>query len=191
MLTTEQLLNAYSTGFFPMADEDDGEIWWHSPDPRAIIPISKLSAPRSVLQSIRKQNFQFKISQNFEAVVIACSNRDSTWINDEIIEAYIKLNREGWAHSVETYSDGELAGGLYGVVIGGAFFGESMFTIINNASKAAFFHLVSHLKKQGFALLDSQYINDHTKMLGAVEIPKYMYMKLLDFAINLNCNFVI
>lgn len=190
VLNTDTLLHAYKTGFFPMADEDNGEIWWHSPDPRAIIPLEKVKIPRSVKKAKKKYNYEIKINCNFEAVVIACSNRDTTWINEDIVEAYSLLNKSGWAYSVETYFEGELVGGLYGVVIGGAFFGESMFSNKDAASKVAFFYLIEHLKNKGFILLDSQYINEHTKFLGAIEIPKIMYLKILEYAIMLPCRFI-
>ncbi|MFW5663323.1 MAG: leucyl/phenylalanyl-tRNA--protein transferase, partial [Bacteroidota bacterium] len=145
--------------------------------------------PRSLKQSIKKYNFRFTVNNAFEEVISACADREETWISDEIIENYLKLHHMGHAHSVETYIDDELAGGLYGVSLGGAFFGESMFNNISDASKAAFYHLVKRLKLKGFILLDSQYINEHTKMLGAIEVPRDFYLKQLTRALTLPVDF--
>ncbi len=183
------LINAYSNGFFPMAEGREGEIFWHSPDPRAIIPLEKIRMPRSLKQAIKKEGFVFRIDSCFEDVINACAERVNTWISQEIINSYIILHKLGYAHSVETFRDGELAGGLYGVAIGGAFFGESMYTSVSNASKAAFYELAKHLVSRGFILLDTQYINDFTESLGAMEISRNQYMTLLNKAIGLQCRF--
>ncbi len=183
------LLAAYSQGYFPMAESRDGDIYWHSPDPRAIFNIYEIEPPRSIRQIIRKGNFIITENRQFPEVIKACSVREDTWISDEIIESYINLHNEGYAQSVETWFNGELAGGLYGVTIGGAFFGESMFSLVSNASKIAFYYLVEKLRRLGFVLLDTQYLNEHTQLLGAVEIPKALYLKILKEAVNLPVRF--
>ena len=184
ILDPELLLSAYSQGWFPMADSKDGDIYWHSPDPRAIIPIYKVKTPRSVRQLLKRNIFEFSYNEAFEDVIIACADRDDTWISDEIINSYINLNRLGYARSFEAWQDGELVGGLYGVTIGKAFFGESMFSKVSNASKAAYYVFIEKLKEMKFLLLDTQYINKHTKSLGAVEISKKTYLDLLKNALN-------
>lgn len=176
-------------GFFPMAEDRNGEIYWHSPDPRAIFPLSDIYPSRKEKQSFRKHGFTYSLNQHFFEVVNKCSERLDTWINDDIINVYTDLHENGYAHSVEVYSENILCGGLYGVSINGAFFGESMFNVLPNASKAAFYYLVEHLNKQGFLLLDSQYINDFTQQLGAIEISKSKYLLLLDQALSLTCKF--
>ncbi|MBX3044212.1 MAG: leucyl/phenylalanyl-tRNA--protein transferase [Candidatus Kapabacteria bacterium] len=177
-------------GFFPMADDRHGEIFWHCPDPRAIFPLANLIPSRKERQSFRKYNFSFSIDTKFEEVIYHCAEREDTWINDEIINTYVELHYNGFAHSVETYSSGKLVGGLYGVSVNGAFFGESMFNTVPNASKSAFFYLAEHLRNRGFLLLDSQYINPFTRQLGAIEISKNMYMFLLRKALELDCKFI-
>jgi leucyl/phenylalanyl-tRNA---protein transferase len=188
-LTVEELLYAYQVGYFPMADSYDGEIYWHSPDPRAIFPIDKIKVPRSVRQSISRMNFSFRIDTSFENVMRACSLREETWINEEMIDIYTRVHKMGFAHSVETWVDDALVGGLYGITINGAFFGESMFNSMPDASKAAFYILVERLRERGFVLLDSQYINDFTKQLGAVEIPKTVYLSILNYSLGKECIF--
>lgn len=178
------LIVAYSNGFFPMADSATGHIHWYSPDPRAIIPIYSVKPSHSVRQLLKRGAFEIRRDHNFEQVIMQCARRPETWINDTIVNSYINLHRLGYAHSVEAYQDGKLVGGLYGVTINAAFFGESMFSLVSNASKVAFYHLVEHLKYKGFVLLDSQFINPHTKMLGAIEISRSQYLKILKIAIE-------
>lgn len=178
------LLLAYRNGFFPMADPDTMRIVWHRPDPRAIIPINDVVVPRSLRSVIRKEIFSVTIDSAFEQVIEACADREESWINDDIISAYSELHHLGFAHSIECWNNDVLVGGLYGVSIGGAFFGESMFSRESNASKVAFVHLVAHLKARGFRLLDTQYINDFTAQLGAIEIPDSVYQLLLSDAIT-------
>lgn len=190
ILVPELLLQAYSEGYFPMAESKDGEIYWHSPDPRAIIPFHSIKIPRKIRSKIRKENWTFRIDSAFDTVLRKCADREETWINEEIIQNYSELNYMGFAHSVETWKDREMVGGLYGVTIGGAFFGESMFNDVADSSKAAYYFLIEHLKAEAFALLDSQYINPHTELLGAIEIPRDEYMLLLKAAINLPCKFI-
>ncbi len=189
ILEPELLLAAYGQGYFPMAESKDGEIYWHSPDPRAIIPFQNISPPRSLKQILKKGIFTFTADKAFGRIIKGCAQRQDTWISAQIVKSYINLNKLGYAHSVETWQDGKLAGGLYGVTIGGAFFGESMYSKVSNASKAAFYKLVEILKQGGFVLLDSQYINPHTMSLGAIEIPKQKYLKLLKKAIEVPASF--
>lgn len=190
IIKPEILIQAYKQGYFPMADHKEGDIYWHCPDPRAIIPLEKPAKPKSLRRSENKYEFEYRINTNFREVITKCSERDDTWISDEIKETYIQLHFLGMAHSVETYLDDELVGGLYGVSIGGAFFGESIFNSVTDAGKGAFFHLIEYLKERNFQLLDSQYINPFTKQLGAIEVTFADYTKILIKAINLSTSFV-
>lgn len=190
LFSADVVLRAYMDGFFPMADSRDGDIYWHSPDPRAIFPLKDIYPSRKVRQTLRKQNFTFSIDHRFSEIINLCAERDDTWINDEIISTYIDLHENGYAHSIETYYEGVLAGGLYGVSINGAFFGESMFNTVPNASKAAFYYLVEHLRNQSFILLDSQYLNPFTEQLGAIEISKSLYLFMLKKALQSDCRFL-
>jgi leucyl/phenylalanyl-tRNA---protein transferase len=189
MIDANLLLSAYISAYFPMAEPDEGKIYWYSPDPRAVFLLEKMKMPRSIRKLITNGYFDIKINSAFESVVRNCSKRDDSWISEEIILSYINLHHLGFAHSVEAYHNNELAGGLYGVSIGGAFFGESMFFNVSNASKAAFYSLVEIMKKRGFILLDTQFLCDHTLNLGAVEIPKEEYLSLLDKAVSMELNF--
>jgi len=178
------LIDAYTKGFFPMANPDTGEIEWYSPDPRAIFPIYNIKPSHSTRQLLKKKIFEVRFDTCFEDVIKGCADRPDSWINEEIKNSYIFLHKLGVAHSVETFKDGKLVGGLYGVALGAAFFGESMFSRVSNASKIAFYHLIEHLKNKNFVLLDSQFINPHTRMLGAIEIPREHYLKILEFALS-------
>ncbi len=189
LIFPEILIEAYSEGYFPMAESCNGDIYWHSPDPRAIIPFNDVKIPRTVKQRIKRENWDFHFNTSFERVIRLCSDREETWINEEIIQTYTELHYYGYAHSIETWGGHKLVGGLYGVTIGGAFFGESMFNLVSDASKAAFYALIERLKERNFVLLDSQYINPHTKMLGAIELPRIYYLQLLKKAIKLPCKF--
>lgn len=187
----EIVIKAYRQGYFPMANHKYGDIYWHCPDPRAIIKLDNTKdLPRSLKQSIRKYNYKNTINKNFSFVIEKCSDRNETWISDEIIQTYTDLHEMGYAHSIETWFDGKIVGGLYGVSIGAAFFGESMFALKTDASKTAFFFLIEHLKRKNFILLDSQYINDFTRSLGTIEVPLDKYFVLLRRAINLPISFV-
>lgn len=181
-LTPDDLIYGYINGIFPMADSD-GTLYWYSPDPRAIIPIDTYKPPKSLRPVLNKNYFEIRFNHNFEGVMRGCavarSDSDDTWISEEIIDAYTGLSGMGLAHSVEAYLDNELVGGLYGVSIGAAFFGESMFYTQPNASKVAFHYLIQTLRQQGFELLDTQFINDNVKRFGAIEIPKFQYLNLL------------
>ncbi len=189
LLAPEILLKAYSKGFFPMAASKDGEIYWHFPENRAIFPIYSIKPDRSLRKSLEKSNFSYTINRRFEYVIEQCADREDTWISNEIIDAYCDLHYLGYAHSIETWQDGRLVGGLYGVAIGGAFFGESMFNSVSNASKAAFYYLIEHLKRHQYILLDSQYINSFTQQLGAIDVSRDEYLKLLNQALKKNCSF--
>jgi leucyl/phenylalanyl-tRNA---protein transferase len=182
MLEAEDLLNGYLNGIFPMAD-NDGQLYWYSPEPRAIIPINSYKPSKSLRPIINQNVFKIKFNTNFLEVIKACSkprlSENETWISEEIIDAYHKLHILGYAISVEAYYKNELVGGLYGVNIGNAFFGESMFHIMPNASKVAFHYLIEYLKANDYQLLDTQFINDNVKRFGAIEIPKAEYIKLL------------
>ena len=191
-LSAEQLIYAYASGYFPMGDEAE-EIRWYNPDPRAIIPIESYAPVKSLRPILNKGIFECRINQAFELVMRHCSQPrsedDGIWISEEIIQAYTELHRLGLAHSVEVYTNGELVGGLYGVCLGGAFFGESMFSWVSNASKVAFHHLLVRLRERGYVLLDTQFINDHVQRLGAIEIPQAEYLDRLEKALHKKCKF--
>lgn len=188
-LDPEFLMVAYCNGYFPMAASRNGPIEWFSPDPRTIIPLHEFKVSRSLKQDIRRKEFEIRIDTAFEEVMRCCSDRKDTWISEEIIAAYTKLHGAGFAHSVETWFRGSLVGGLYGVAIRGAFFGESMFSLVKNASKVALFHLVERLKSRNFVLLDTQYMTEHLRSLGAIEIPRSTYLNLLSEALAVEAKF--
>jgi leucyl/phenylalanyl-tRNA---protein transferase len=190
IIDPEYLLNAYRNGYFPMAEPDTNEIFWYSPDPRTVFDINNFHVPKSLEKKLKTNPFQFKIDYNFREIMIICAQRDETWISDDIIESYVMLHKMGYAHSFEAYYKEELAGGLYGVAINGAFFGESMFHIITDASKATLVFLVETLKKSGYTLLDTQYITEHLKKFGALEIPRKEYLNQLKTALSIEpCKF--
>jgi len=189
VLSPEFLLLAYCNGYFPMARHRHGPIEWHSPDPRAIIPLDGLRVSRSLRRTLRKKLFEVRIDTEFEAVMQGCADREETWISEEIIAAYTTLHKLGYAHSVETWQNDRLVGGLYGVAIGGAFFGESMFSRAPDASKVALVHLVQRLKERGFALLDTQFLTEHLRSMGAREISRARYLSLLADAIAIKTSF--
>lgn len=189
MISPNVLLGAYSMGYFPMSDEE-GKISWFSPDPRTIIPLENYNIPRSTKQLIKRAVFKISIDTNFEAVIRGCANRKETWISGEIIESYLELHRLGFAHSVETIDSEGIEGGLYGVALGSAFFGESMFSLKSGASKAALAFLIRHLSENGFTLLDTQYTTPHLQTFGAIEIPKKKYVQMLHQAMTKKAAFV-
>jgi leucyl/phenylalanyl-tRNA--protein transferase len=184
MIEPELLLQGYRLGIFPMAMEDDS-IEWFSPDPRAILPLEKFHVPHALRRVERKKVFEIKIDKRFSEVIRACAKRKDTWINREIIESYENLHELGHAHSIETWSEGKLAGGLYGITIGGAFFGESMFHHVTDASKIALVALVEHLRARDFALLDTQWNTPHLAQFGVIQIRREHYLKLLARAVDL------
>lgn len=183
------LLAAYASGYFPMAESADGEIGWYSPDPRAILDLGAFHITRSLRLTVKKEPFKILLNRDFERVMRECAQREETWISEEIIQSYVELRRLGCAHSVECWEDNELAGGLYGVALGGAFFGESMFSRKRDASKVALVHLVQRLNEKGYLLLDTQFITPHLHGFGAVEIPRHEYLKRLKVAIQKECRF--
>src|SRR6184192_1074159 len=171
MIDPELLLQGYRLGVFPMAMEDDS-IQWFSPDPRAILPLEDFHVPHALRRLVRKKVFATTINNAFSKVIEACAKREDTWINLEIIESYMRLHQLGYAHSVEAWKQGKLAGGLYGVAVGGVFFGESMFHHVTNASKIALVALVEHLRARKFALLDTQWLTPHLQQFGGIEISR-------------------
>ncbi len=183
-------MEAYCSGYFPMAGSREGAIGWYSPDPRGILDLNEFIISRSLRRTVRKKIFDIRVDTDFENVLRSCSDRAETWISETIVQSYLKLFQIGAAHSVETWHKGSLAGGLYGVALGGAFFGESMFSRMPDASKAAFVFLVNRLKNRGYLLLDTQYITPHLKSLGAKEIPREQYMQRLERALQIQCAFV-
>jgi leucyl/phenylalanyl-tRNA--protein transferase len=191
MIATDALLSAYASGWFPMA-VSPGEIRWYSPDPRGIIPLDTFHVSSRLARALRTRAFEIRVDTSFRAVIESCAARpdeDGNWIDAEIMESYCALHEEGHAHSVETWKDGELVGGLYGVSLGGAFFGESMFHRVTDASKAALVALVERLRAREFALLDTQWVTEHLLQFGAVEIPRRRYLRLLDQALALQPTF--
>ncbi|HEY1685466.1 MAG TPA: leucyl/phenylalanyl-tRNA--protein transferase [Tepidisphaeraceae bacterium] len=190
-LDPQTLLAAYSQGVFPMANRD-GVIRWYSADPRGVLPFERFHVPKSLTQVVRQNKFEVRINHDFQAVMRACMEHreDGTWINDELIRAYAHLHELGFAHSVECYRDGELAGGLYGVALGQAFFGESMFHRQRDASKVALVHLVQRLRDRGFMLLDTQAVTDHLRLFGCIEIPAVEYARRLQAALEGKAEFV-
>jgi leucyl/phenylalanyl-tRNA--protein transferase len=189
-LSPELVLLGYRRGYFPMAESRHGRVCWYTSDPRAVIPLDRFRIPRSLRQVLKKHPFSIAFDTAFPDVIRACAGRAETWISDEVIEVYTMLHRRGDAHSVEAWRGRTLAGGLYGVAIGGAFFGESMFSRESNASKVALVGLVHHLRARGFRLLDSQFMNEHMRQFGTVEIPQAWYLRLLAEAIGLNTTFL-
>ena len=179
------LLGAYVQGIFPMADED-GEIYWFSPDPRTIFDLDAFHVSRRLRSVYRQHRFALTVDRDFAGVMDGCADRpEGTWINDAIREAYLALHASGFAHSVEVWRGDTLAGGLYGVTIGGAFFAESMFHRVTDASKIALVYLVERLRACGFSLLDVQFKTPHLARFGCLEIPRSTYLTLLDHAILL------
>lgn len=188
-LTPELLLRAYSIGLFPMAESaDDPEIFWVEPEVRGIIPLNDFHISKSLAKAIRQKPFEIRFDTAFEQVLDKCAeptpDRPSTWINQTIRDLYTTLFHMGHAHSVEAYEGGELVGGLYGVSLGAAFFGESMFSRRSNASKISLVYLVERLKTQGFVLLDTQFTTDHLKTFGAIDMPKDVYETVLQSAMT-------
>jgi leucyl/phenylalanyl-tRNA--protein transferase len=184
MIDPELLLQGYRLGVFPMA-MGDATIEWFSPDPRAILPLDTFHLPHALQRVARKKTFEIKIDDRFSDVIEACAKREDTWINREIIESYTRLHELGYAHSVEAWKEGELAGGLYGVAVGGAFFGESMFHRVTDASKIALAALVQHLRAKKFVLLDTQWLTPHLQQFGGIEISRNHYLRLLSRAVEL------
>jgi leucyl/phenylalanyl-tRNA--protein transferase len=188
-ITPDILLKAYAAGIFPMAeDADDPSLFWVEPQERGIIPLDGFHLPQRLARTLRSGAFEVCVDHDFEAVIDGCAeparDRERTWINDRIRRLYGELFALGHCHTVETYRDGRLAGGLYGVTLGGAFFGESMFHRERDASKVALAHLVARLRRGGFKLLDTQFVTDHLLQFGAVEVSRRAYKRLLREAVE-------
>ena len=194
-LTPEILLRAYASGVFPMAeDRDDPTLFWVDPDKRGILPLESFHLSRRLARKVRQDVFRITVDRAFGQVIESCAaparGRETTWINDEIVALYSGLAHIGHAHSVEAWAaDGDLVGGLYGVSLGGAFFGESMFSRATDASKVALTHLVARLVVGGFTLLDTQFVTDHLASFGAIEIPREAYHTQLAAAMRVEANF--
>jgi leucyl/phenylalanyl-tRNA--protein transferase len=189
LLKPENMIRLYASGAFPMADPKTGNINWYLPDIRTIIPLDNFNIPRTAKKVIDDENFEIRFDYDFEGVLEGCADRESTWISDELKSAYRRLKKRGHIHTVETWMDDKLVGGLYGVTFRGAFFGESMFSKVSQASKAALAALLKHLKEKDFVLLDVQYTTEHLKMFGAVEISFEEYTKLLQKSYTKVCEF--
>jgi leucyl/phenylalanyl-tRNA---protein transferase len=186
------VLRAYREGIFPMAMES-GEIAWFSPDPRGVIPLDGFHIPSRLARVVRSGRFEIRIDHAFETVMRACAEReddDGTWINETILECYVALHRLGIAHSVEAWHQGQLVGGLYGVHLGAAFFGESMFHRATDASKVALVALVDRMRRRSFRLLDIQWVTPHLEQFGAIEIPRDDYLAQLKTALRTDASFV-
>ncbi len=193
-ITPQVLLKAYACGLFPMAESaDDPTLYWIEPDQRGVIPLDTFHVPRSLSKIIRKGVFDIRVDTDFDGVISGCaeltSDRRETWINQPIRELYGELFHMGFCHTVECWKDGALMGGLYGIHIGGAFFGESMFSRIPDASKVALVHLRDRLKAGGFTLLDTQFVTDHLRKFGAHEVPRADYNELLQDALQIDSDF--
>jgi len=193
-LTPDMLLKAYAVGVFPMAeDRNDPELFWVDPRMRGVILLDRFHVPKSLRKIVRRGIFDVTYDRTFEEVIEACAestdDRPRTWINDKIIELYATLHRMGHAHSVECRLDGRLVGGLYGVSLGGVFFGESMFSRVTDASKVALVYLVASLRLGGYRFVDTQFITKHLARFGAVELPRNEYRKLLSHSLGMRTRF--
>ncbi len=197
-LTPDLLLRAYATGLFPMAESaEDPELFWVDPERRGVLPLDVFHIPRSLRKAVRQQRFEVTADRDFSNVLSGCAertpSRKSTWINTEIIRLYSALHAMGAAHSIECWQEDAgarlLVGGLYGVALGGAFFGESMFSRVPDASKVALVHLIARLKRGGFTLLDTQFVTAHLARFGAIEISRRVYRKRLDAALENDARF--
>lgn len=189
-LTPELMLGAYAVGLFPMAaDAEDEDLQWYDPDPRGVLPLQAFHLPRRLRRTVLSGRFDVTVDQDFPAVMKGCAapapGREQTWINSEIYRLFCALHEMGYAHSVECRQNGELVGGLYGVALGGAFFGESMFSRVTDASKVALVHLVARLRLSGFMVLDTQFGTDHLTRFGGVEIPAAEYKTTLERAVHM------
>lgn len=187
-LDAPTLLYAYSQGYFPMADPDDGQLYWYDPDPRAVIPLESAHVPRRLARTIRQGVYQVRYDSSFEAVLWGCAasapGRKTTWLSEELQRLYAELHRLGFAHSAEAYRGGELVGGVYGVRLGGLFAGESMFSRSRDASKVALVSLLARLRERGFALFDVQFMNPHLRQFGAREVSRRTYQRCLAAALR-------
>jgi leucyl/phenylalanyl-tRNA--protein transferase len=188
-LTPELMLRAYRHGLFPMAETRNGDrLYWLDPEPRGVLPLDRFHVPRRLLRTVLSGSFEVTADRDFAATIAGCATsapgREDTWINPQIERLFGELHRMGYAHSVESWRDGMLVGGLYGVVLGGVFFGESMFSFVSDASKVALVHLVARLHLGGFRLLDTQFVTAHLTQFGAIEIPRDAYKRQLSAAVD-------
>ncbi len=181
------VISAYAQGIFPMA-EPSGKIYWYAPDPRAILEHDNLHISRSLRATLRKGIYEIRMDTAFEEVMLGCAEREETWINEVFIDTYTYFHHVGLAHSVEAWQNGQLVGGLYGVALGGAFMGESMFSRARDASKVCLVALVEHLKARGYVLHDTQFTTTHLETLGVTEIPRRVYEYRLQAALQLSCS---
>ena len=193
-INEETILKSYSLGIFPMSESfDDPNLYWINPKKRGVIPINDFKISKNLRKEIRKKKFLITINKDFNGVIKNCAkkteNRPSTWINKEIIKLYSNLHKIGHAHSIEAWHQDKLVGGLYGVSLGSAFFGESMFSIMSNSSKICLVYLLANLKIKKFTLLDTQFVNPHLKKLGAIEISRKKYLKMLGSSLKKSANF--
>lgn len=189
-VTPELVLRAYSVGVFPMAESaDDPALYWHEPLQRGVLPLDHFHVGARLARTIRQDRFEVRIDSDFEGVIAGCGERAATWINGRIVRLYKELFDLGYCHTVEAWRDGALAGGLYGVHLKGAFFGESMFSRDRDASKVALVHLAARLKAGGFRLLDTQFITEHLRQFGAVEVPRERFQELLADALAFEADF--
>lgn len=186
-LSADQVIWAYTQGLFPMGTPYTHTIQWHAPDPRGVIPLDTFHMPHNLARHVRRGTFRVSSDTAFPAVIAGCADRDETWITPPIKEVYTELHERGVAHSVECWSDDALAGGLYGVALGGAFFGESMFFRKSYASKVALAHLVRQMRGGGYQLLDTQYTTKHLERFGAREVPRGRYLGVLQRALSHDC----
>lgn len=186
--TPELVLSAYMQAIFPMG-HDDGTIRWYSPDPRCIIELDDFHVSKRLARTYRKNLFELTVNKAWNDVLRSCADRDSTWITEDVFRVYTELHRLGFAHSVEAWFEGELAGGLYGVSLGGAFMGESMFHNVTDASKICLVYLVDRMKEKGFTLLDCQYMTEHLGTFNAKMISREEYIRRLESALELRCRF--
>jgi leucyl/phenylalanyl-tRNA--protein transferase len=189
-VTPELLLKAYAIGIFPMAESaDDPALYWHEPLKRGVIPFDKLHVPARLARTVRQDRFEVRVDSAFEEVIAGCASRQATWINHRIFDLYKGLFEMGHCHTIETWQDGRIVGGLYGVHLKGAFFGESMFSTERDASKVALVHLIARLKAGGFKLLDTQFVTEHLRQFGAIEISRERFQKLLEKALEVEADF--
>lgn len=190
MLTAELMLSGYAQGIFPMAESRESEdLHWVDPRLRGIMPLDGFHISRSLRRSILHNNYTIRTNKTFSAVVRACANRDETWINTPLMSLYDQLHRTGHAHSLEVWQDEELTGGVFGITLGGAFFGESMFSTRTNASKIALAYLVHRLRQGGFTLFDTQFLTPHLASLGGIEVPRAAYRRMLAEALKVEADY--
>ena len=189
-LTPDILLNAYANGIFPMAEhQSDEDLFWVDPRQRGVLPLNKFHISRSLAKTLRSDRFTVTFNRDFEGVVAGCADRDETWINNTLTGLYGQLHTARFAHSVEVWEGDTLVGGVFGITLGGAFFGESMFSTRTDASKVALAYLVDRLRSAGFTLFDTQFITPHLASLGGLEIPRADYREMLENALQIEADF--